>query len=150
MLSWSGCEGQIWDYVKVGALMAYLIAFGSGLSGVPWVMNAEIYPLKLRSVAVGQATFFNWGFNWLVGNYFLSICKLLGTGGAFSVFAGFSVVGSIWLFLRLPETMGLELEAISELFADHDPKSARQAAASTDSDSTESESGEASEEGHDA
>merc|ERR1740121_2514386 len=41
------CEGAMWDYVKVGALMAYLIAFGSGLSGVPWVMNSEIYSLRL-------------------------------------------------------------------------------------------------------
>jgi len=135
------CTGELWDNIKVGALMAYLIAFGSGLSGVPWVINAEIYPLKLRSAAVGQATFFNWGFNWLVGNYFLSICELFGTGGAFTVFAGFSVVGGIWLFFMLPETMGLELEAIAELFTDPYPKSRRQKAVAKteDSDSSGSE-----------
>ena len=39
----------------------------AGLSGVPWVINAEIYPARVRAVAVGQATFFNWLANWLLG-----------------------------------------------------------------------------------
>ena len=40
-------------YAAVPALMVYLVAFGTGLSAVPWVVNAEIYPLHLRSVATG-------------------------------------------------------------------------------------------------
>lgn len=44
------CEPR---YAAVPALMVYLVAFGTGLSAVPWVVNAEIYPLHLRSVAIG-------------------------------------------------------------------------------------------------
>jgi hypothetical protein len=40
-------------YAAVPALLLYLVAFGSGLSAVPWVVNAEIYPMHLRAVATG-------------------------------------------------------------------------------------------------
>jgi hypothetical protein len=40
-------------YAAVPALLLYLVAFGTGLSAVPWVVNAEIYPMHLRAVATG-------------------------------------------------------------------------------------------------
>mmetsp|Transcript_174164 Transcript_174164/g.558473 ORF Transcript_174164/g.558473 Transcript_174164/m.558473 type:complete len:549 (+) Transcript_174164:65-1711(+) len=120
-------DDPLWDNVKVVALMLYLVAFGSGLSGVPWVINAEIYPLKLRSAAVGQATVSSWLFNYLVGRYFLTICALAGTSGAFMVFAGCSVVGGIWMYFMLPETMGLDLEEIDAQFKDPYPNLGAQA-----------------------
>eukprot|EP00928_Gymnodinium_smaydae_P043077 TRINITY_DN28940_c0_g1_i1.p1 TRINITY_DN28940_c0_g1~~TRINITY_DN28940_c0_g1_i1.p1 ORF type:complete len:534 (-),score=66.01 TRINITY_DN28940_c0_g1_i1:164-1537(-) len=132
-------KGDSWDIVKVVALAGYLVAFGSGLSGVPWVMNAEIYPLRLRSAAVGQATVFNWILNWFVGRYFLNLCALVGTGGAFSVFAFFSIVGGVWMYVKLPETMGLSLEEISSLFSG---TSAKQMESDTEASSSESNESE--------
>lgn len=111
-------DGAVWAALAVASLMLYLVAFGAGLSGVPWVVNSEIFPMQVRSAAVGQATMCNWLFNWLVANTFLSLCDRLGTGGAFSLFAAFSVIGAGWLWLTLPETMGLSLEQIEDLFAD--------------------------------
>jgi len=115
-------HGKLWNDLKVVALMLYLVSFGMGLSAVPWVANAEIYPLGLRSVAVGQSTMSNWVFNYLVGRYFLSYANLVGTGPAFATFAFISILGGIWLYFMLPETMGLPLESIEQLFADPYPK----------------------------
>lgn len=140
------CKGPGWEYVRVIALALYLIAFGSGLSGVPWVMNSEIYPLRLRSAAVGQATVACWLFNWVVGRYFLSICKLVGTGGAFSIFACVSIIGGVWLYFMLPETMGLELESVGILFQDPYPKVRAKAAPEVDGLGAEVDSDES--EGH--
>jgi len=114
--------GDAWQEVSAIALMVYLVAFGFGLATVPWVMNGELYPLKVRSAAAGQATLTCWIMSWIVGRYFLSLCNSLGEAGAFGIFAVCSLVCAAWLFFVLPETRGLELEDIAELFADPDPK----------------------------
>lgn len=41
-------------------LMLYLAAFSPGLGPVPWAVNAEIYPLRLRGVMGGAAATANW------------------------------------------------------------------------------------------
>lgn len=135
-------HGSPWNELKVAGLMLYLIAFGSGLSGVPWVVNSEIYPLRVRSAAVGQATVSNWLFNYLVGRYFLNVCELAGTGGAFAFFAGISVLGGIWLYAMLPETMGLPLESIEVLFQDPYPKTCHKGESSIPESSAETETEE--------
>ena len=103
----------------VVSLMLYLVAFGSGLSGVPWVVGSEIYPTDVRSTAVGQNTLSNWLFNFIVAQTFLDLVQLLHSYGAFIVYACFSAVGGVWLYFYLPETMHLSLEQIATLF--HDP-----------------------------
>ena len=103
----------------VVSLMLYLVAFGAGLGGVPWVVGAEIYPTDVRSTAVGQNTLSNWLFNFIVAQTFLDLVQLLHSYGAFLVYACFSAVGGLWLYFYLPETMHLSLEQIAALF--HDP-----------------------------
>ena len=103
----------------VVSLMLYLVAFGAGLSGVPWVVGSEIYPTDVRSTAVGQNTLSNWLFNFIVAQTFLDLVQLLHSYGAFLVYACFSAIGGLWLYFYLPETMHLSLEQIATLF--HDP-----------------------------
>jgi len=107
--------------MAVLSLMAYLVCFGSGLSGVPWVISSEIYPTDVRSTAVGQNTLANWLFNFLVAQSFLDLVDLLHAWGAFLVYAAFSIVGGVWMYYYLPETKNLSLEAIESLFKDPYP-----------------------------
>ncbi len=46
-----GCPGDgKWTVLVVLAMLVYLAAFSPGMSPVPWAVNAEIYPLQVRSV----------------------------------------------------------------------------------------------------
>jgi hypothetical protein len=49
------------------------------LGPVFWLMISEIYPLKVRGVAMSVATVANWGFNLAVAVTFLTLIGVLGT-----------------------------------------------------------------------
>ena len=53
------------------ALLAYLVSFGAGLSGVAWVVVAEIYPMRVRAAAVAQATCAHWLCDFVVSETYL-------------------------------------------------------------------------------
>jgi len=102
-------------------VMLYLIAYGSGLSGVASVVASEIYPLRVRATGIGQAVFVNWLTNYAVAQSFLSMVEVIGEGGTFAVYAGVSFVGGLLLYRYLPETAGLTLEEVETLFQDPYP-----------------------------
>jgi len=97
-------------------MVFYLISFGLGMSPIPWALNAELYPLGVRSICVGIATATNWISNFVVAATFLSLEEMLGPAGTFSLYGGFALCGFFWLWWRMPETAGKSLEEIEELF----------------------------------
>mmetsp|Transcript_5851 Transcript_5851/g.8656 ORF Transcript_5851/g.8656 Transcript_5851/m.8656 type:complete len:657 (-) Transcript_5851:244-2214(-) len=104
------------SWLAILALIGYLIGFGSGLSGVGYVVLSEIFPLDVRGicVAVGSVTF--WIANSLVAFSFPIVSSLLGPQYCFFFFAFVSAIGFIVLFEYLPETAHQSLEAIDEFF----------------------------------
>ncbi|CAK4193002.1 unnamed protein product [Aphanomyces euteiches] len=105
-----------WSGVIVGALFVYLACFASGMGCMPWTINAEIYPLHVRSVALGASTTANWVSNLLVSYTFLTVVSVLAPYGAFWLYAAIAVVGLVLLAKFLPETKGVPLEDIALLF----------------------------------
>ncbi|RHY97973.1 hypothetical protein DYB37_008933 [Aphanomyces astaci] len=107
---------SMWQVVIVVALFVYLACFASGMGCMPWTINAEIYPLHVRSVAIGAATTANWVSNLLVSYTFLTIVAVLGPHGAFWLYAAIAAIGGMLVFAHLPETKGVLLEDIPRLF----------------------------------
>ncbi|GMF60558.1 unnamed protein product [Phytophthora fragariaefolia] len=124
--TYESCPSQcgVSGWVVFVTLFIYLACFASGMGCMPWTINAEIYPLHVRSFALSIATATNWLFNLLVSFTFLGIVDILEPYGAFWLYAVFALVGLVYLWKRLPETKGLELEDIQLIFerCDYDEK----------------------------
>ena len=94
------------------SLMLYVGAFAIGLGPVFWLLISEIYPLKIRGVAMSVATSANWGANLFVALTFLTLIQATGKSSTFWIY-GLVGIGA-WLFtwFYVPETKGRSLEDI--------------------------------------
>ena len=102
--------------VAIGSLMLYVAAFAVSLGPIFWLLNAEIYPLEIRSKAAAVGTMANWMFNFLVSLTFLLLIDALGRGGAFLFYAAICVVTFFFCRRLVPETKGKRLEDITAVF----------------------------------
>lgn len=99
-------------WVAVASLAAYVAFFAIGMGPVFWLLIAEIYPLKIRGMAMSVATFFNWGSNLLIGITFLTLINLVGRPETFWLYGAMSIVTWIFVLVYVPETKGRSLEEI--------------------------------------
>jgi MFS transporter, SP family, galactose:H+ symporter len=109
----AGTSGQL-AWVAVVSVAAYVGFFAIGLGPVFWLLIAEIFPLALRGRAMSLATVANWVFNLIVSLTFLDLVGVLGSGGAFLVYAVLSVAALVFIALMVPETKGRTLEQIED------------------------------------
>jgi MFS transporter, SP family, galactose:H+ symporter len=112
----AGAGGTLGSVVAVSGLMIYVAAFAISLGPIFWLLNAEIYPLAVRSKAAGVGTMSNWLFNFIVSVTFLPLIDTAGRGATFFIYAGICVLTVWFCATRVPETKGRTLEDIEEIF----------------------------------
>ncbi len=102
--------------VAIVSLMAYVASFAISLGPIFWLLNAEIYPLGVRSKAAGVGTMANWTFNFIVSLTFLLLIDAAGRSGAFWIYGGIGILTLIFCWKLVPETKGKRLEDIQAIF----------------------------------
>jgi sugar porter (SP) family MFS transporter len=102
--------------VAILSLMTYVASFAVSLGPIFWLLNAEIYPLSVRSKAAGLGTMANWTFNFIVSLTFLLLIEALGRPGAFWLYGAVGVLTLIFCWKLVPETKGKRLEEIEDVF----------------------------------
>lgn len=87
-----------------------------GWNSVQYLINSEIYPLRLRAIGGSIAMtihFINqWGNSKAVPSMFLG----LGNSGTMFFFAAITLIGFVWVWFFLPETSGKSLESMDRMF----------------------------------
>jgi len=103
--------GVLGDLATVG-LMVYVASFAIGLGPVFWLLVSEIYPLKVRGLAMSIASEANWGSNLIVALTFLTLIQFIGRSGTFWFYAVIGAFAFVFAYLLVPETKGRTLEEI--------------------------------------
>lgn len=109
-----GCPSKIGIFAVI-LLGLYIIMYAPGMGTVPWIVNSEIYPLRYRGVGGGIAAVSNWTANLIVSETYLTLTKALGSAGTFLLFAGFSLIGLVFIYFLVPETKGMQFEEVEKL-----------------------------------
>ena len=98
-------------------VMLYNIVYGFTWGPMPWLLPAEIFPLRGRSKGMALATTSNWIFNFIIG--MVSPDAFAGIGGYFYlVIAGFCLCSATLSHFYYVETAGHSLEEIAVAFGD--------------------------------
>lgn len=103
------------DKIAVVSLMGYVSFFAISLGPITWVILSEIYPLKVRGMAMTIAIFVNWICNYFVSLTFLDFVQMLGSYGTFFLYCILSVLSFWFIYRFIPETKGKSLEEIEKL-----------------------------------
>lgn len=101
-------------WLAVMSVMIYVGSFAIGLGPIFWLLISEIYPLRVRGVAMGIATMANWAANLVVALTFLSLVEAFGPANSFWLYAVIAVGSLAFSYWFVPETKGWTLEDISE------------------------------------
>jgi sugar porter (SP) family MFS transporter len=109
-------NGTAASVIAIGSLMVYVASFAISLGPIFWLLNAEIYPLSVRSKAAGLGTMANWTFNFIVSLTFLLLIEALGESGAFWFYGAIGVLTLIFCQRLVPETKDKHLEDIQAYF----------------------------------
>jgi len=102
--------------VTLAGLVVFIISFAFSLGPVTWTMINEIFPGRIRGRGVAICTAVNWASAYLVSQFFLTLVDAIGSSLTFGLFAVFSVIGWIWVYVYVPETKGFTLEEVQDLW----------------------------------
>lgn len=97
------------------AICAFIAGFAISLGPVMWAMFSEIFPLRVRGLAISIAGFFNSAISWLVQQLFPIGMDSVGPAVVFGFFGTLSVAAFLFTLFVIPETKGRTLEELEEL-----------------------------------
>ena len=86
--------------------------YSMSLAPITWVVLSEIFPNKIRGVAMSIATFALWVASFILTFTFPILNDALGASGTFWVYSFICVAGFLFIKNKLPETKGKSLEEI--------------------------------------
>ncbi len=95
-------------------VVAAIACYAMSLAPVTWVVISEIFPNKVRGMAMAVSTFSLWTACFVLTYTFPLLNKGLGSYGTFWLYGVICILGFVFIKTRLPETKGKSLEKIEE------------------------------------
>ncbi len=102
-------------YLILFGILGFVASFAFSLGPVMWVMLSELFPNKVRALAIGIIGFVNSFSSWVVQQIFPWELSNLGNSLTFFIYGMLALAG-FFIFLKiLPETKGKSLEELEQL-----------------------------------
>ena len=97
-------------------IIVCIAVYSMTLAPVTWVILSEIFPNRIRGVAMATATTMLWIASSILVLTFPYLNRGLNTHGTFWLYSGICLAGFFFIYKRLPETKGKTLEEIEKTF----------------------------------
>ena len=107
---------EVKGFVMVCLVVAAISTYAMTLAPVTWTLLAEIFPNRIRGIAMATCTFALWVGCCTLTFSFPSMNAALGSSGSFWIYSAICFCAFLFLWRRCPETKGKSLEELeSEL-----------------------------------
>jgi sugar porter (SP) family MFS transporter len=93
-------------------ILGFVAAFAISLGPVMWVLFSELFPNRIRGLAISFVGFINSAVSFLVQLIFPWELANLGSAGTFLLYGIFAFIGLLLILRLLPETKGKSLEEL--------------------------------------
>ena len=95
-------------------ILGFVASFAISIGPVMWVMFSELFPLRVRGIAISFAGFINSGVSFLVQLVFPWELATLGNSITFLIYGLFAIAGLLFVWWIVPETKNKTLEELEE------------------------------------
>ena len=103
---------QVSGIFMVALVVLAIACYAMSLGPVTWVLLSEIFPGKVRGIAVATRTFALWMGSFTLTYSFPFLNQGLGTYGTFWIYTANCALGFVYFYRVLPETKGKSLEEL--------------------------------------
>ncbi|XP_022743417.1 sugar transporter ERD6-like 5 isoform X2 [Durio zibethinus] len=105
------CLEEITPILAFIGILIYMGFYSLGMSGIPWIIMSEIFPVNIKGSAGSLCNLVNWFCSWVV-SYTFNFLLQWSSAGTFFIFSSISGLAIIFIAKLVPETKGRTLEEI--------------------------------------
>lgn len=93
-------------------ILGFVASFAISIGPVMWVLFSELFPNKIRGIAISFVGLINSAVSFLIQYLFPWELDTIGNAGTFALYGVFAVLGFIFIIRVIPETKGKSLEEL--------------------------------------
>ena len=101
-------------FTMVALVVAAISVYAMTLGPVTWTLLAEIFPNRIRGIAMATCTFALWVGCCTLTFSFPSMNAVLGSSGTFWIYSAICICAFVFLLRNCPETKGKSLEQLEK------------------------------------
>ena len=96
-------------------ILAFVASFAVSVGPVMWVLFSELFPNRIRGLAISFVGLINSAVSWAVQQFFPWELANFGNAVTFLLYGIFAAAGLVFVILRVPETKGKSLEELESI-----------------------------------
>lgn len=96
-------------------ILGFSILYAIGIGNIPYVMQAELFPINVKTIASSAATMAACVFSFTVAKGYQSVKDWFGHYTVFWLFAAVAYLGIYFVYACVPETKGKTLEEVDAM-----------------------------------
>lgn len=114
----AGAGGELqlpepWGATALVAANLYVVFFGVSWGPVVWVLLGEMFPNRIRAIALAVAASAQWLANFAITSTFPRLAEF-GLTFAYGLYAAFALLSLVFVIYSVRETKGIELEQMRD------------------------------------